>query len=56
MTDTTLKFEMDEAGYCLTKCPHGVDCMVNSLACCKCVYNFGINSSTGLLRCTGGRR
>lgn len=52
-----IKFETDQAsGYCLTKCPHGVGCMVNSVVCCRCSHNFGVSEITGYLKCTGGRK
>lgn len=52
-----VKFEMDHnTGYCLTPCPHGVDCMVNSVTCCKCVHNFGLSEVTGYLKCSGDRK
>jgi len=52
-----VKFETDqESGYCLTKCPYGIDCYVNSVACCKCVFNFGLSEVTGYLKCVGERK
>ena len=44
-----------ESGYCLTKCPYGIDCYVNSQACTKCVHHFGLAEGMPYIRCTGER-
>lgn len=47
------KQEID-SGYCLTKCPYGRDCMVNSVECTKCIHHYGATDT--ILKCTGHRR
>lgn len=52
--------EIPESGHCLTPCPYGRDCMVNSMACSKCIHYFGLardkNSiKSNFIKCTGHR-
>lgn len=42
-----------ETGYCLTKCPYGRGCYVNSVTCSECIHNFGVTDT--ILKCTGHR-
>lgn len=46
-------FEQKENGVCLTPCPFGVECMVNSLACTQCHYHFGMSEKK--VKCAGER-
>jgi len=55
MTKSEIIFEENkDTGYCLTKCPWGRDCYVNSLSCSECMHNFGVVRD-GVLKCSGCR-
>ena len=54
----TVEFEMSESieGLCLTLCPHGKNCKVNSMVCEECEHYFGlVDGSTNIIKCTGAR-
>ena len=56
-----IKFVEDpESGICHTPCPYGLDCMVNSMECSKCIHYFGLardkNSiKNEYIKCSGKR-
>lgn len=42
MNSSIIEFKQNEyTGHCLTKCPYGKDCYVNSFACSECIHNGG---------------
>lgn len=49
-----VEFEQLDNGICLTRCPHGVKCMVNSMTCEACQCNWGLKEYKKL-KCTGHR-
>lgn len=54
----TVEFEMSSeiSGVCLTPCPHGKDCKVNSVTCTKCEHYFGlVDGCENIIKCTGAR-